>query len=79
MDLNRYQRLLKEVETLRSQADRADGENRSRPTRGADEFGVDTIKQAKAKFKELDAEYEKAKAEFEEATEQFEKEFGDKL
>ena len=79
MDLNRYQRLLKEVETLRSQADRADGKLQQLKQQLKEEFGVDTIKQAKAKFKELDAEYEKAKAEFEEATEQFEKEFGDKL
>lgn len=79
MNLEKYQKLLKKAEELRSQADRADGKLQQLKEQLKKEFGCNTIKEARTKFKKLDAEYKQATKAADEAMEKFEQEFGDRL
>lgn len=79
IDLQKYQRLKERVDELRREKDRASGVVSTIKDTLREEFGVSTLKEAKAKLQELKEEQTEAEAEYETRLKAFEKEFGEVL
>lgn len=75
--LERYNALKTKVETLATNKAKAEGALAQQMTRLKEEFGVDTIAEAREHAAELNTEADEAAAAFEEALTAFEKEWGD--
>jgi hypothetical protein len=69
----------KKLDRLRRESDRAAGVMDGIMKRLKDEFGCHTLKEAKAKLKEMQAQEAKAKSTFNKAFNAFEKEWGEVL
>lgn len=79
MDMARYQKMKKQVEQLRSEAERAAGREEQLMKQLKDQFGCTTIEEAQDKLKQLQTEAEKAKKVFDRKFDLFEAEWGEKL
>ena len=75
--LERYNALKAKVELLATNKAKAEGALSQQMARLKEEFGVDTIAEAREHATELNTEADEAAAAFEEALGDFEKEWGD--
>lgn len=78
MDLAKYNKLIKEVEKLKSEADRTAGKL-DQLKEQLKNFDCETVKEARAKLKKVSSEHSEAEAELEEKLQKLEEEFGDKI
>lgn len=71
----KYRQLKQEMETAKSEADRAQGQLDQLMTRLKEDFGCATLKEAKAKLEELEKEKATAEKAFEKALRAYEMEW----
>lgn len=74
-----YQRLVRQVESLRQQRDKAEGALQQLLKRLKEEFGCKTLVEAKRKLKELEDEERVGYKAYQEAREEFDKKWKGKL
>ena len=79
MELDQYQKMKKQMERLRSEAERAKGKEEQLLKQLQDQFGCRTIKEAKDKLVELECEKGKAEKAFDRKLKLFREEWGEKL
>jgi len=79
MELEQYQKLKKQVETLRSEAERAAGRLDQLMKQLGDEFGCKTLDEATAKLRALEVERTKAEQVFDKKYKLFQAEWGEQL
>lgn len=77
--LERYNQLAREIKAHQTELDRADGALRQLMSQLKDEFGCKTIKDAKAKKKQLVQQQKQLDEEAERMADDFEKQFGDRI
>lgn len=70
---SQYRRLKQDVEDAKSEAERSRGAHEQLVKRLKEEFGCDTVKEGKAKLKQLEAEAKQAEKEFQAAVKEYEK------
>lgn len=68
-----YRKLKRDVDSTRSEAQRAKGAYEQLMTQLKNEFGCKTLKEAKALLEDMEAKKEKAEKEFEKAMREYEK------
>ena len=79
MELDRYQTMKKQVEKLRSEAERAAGREEQLMKQLREQFGCKTIEEVRDKLEQLQAEAAKAEKIFNRKFKLFEEEWGEKL
>jgi len=79
MELDRYQKMKRQVEKLRSESERAAGRVEQLMVQLKEQFDCGTIKEAQAKLEKLEKDKEKAKKTFDAKFEAFNEEWGEKL
>jgi len=79
IDEAEFKRLKKKAEDARTARERAAGKLEAAMTRLKEEFGCETIAEAKTKAKQLDKEASQAEKDYETAKAEFEEEWEDEL
>lgn len=77
--IKRYQEIKAKAEKLQREADRAAGIAEAKKAELKNEFGCNSLKEAKELLKQYETEEKETRAEFEKALADFEENWGDKL
>jgi predicted nucleic acid-binding Zn-ribbon protein len=77
VDLRKFERLKKEVESARQQKDRAEGALQQAMKQLKDEMGCDSLDEARELEKKLSKQVKKAETDFESELESFEEKWGE--
>jgi predicted nucleic acid-binding Zn-ribbon protein len=77
VDLRKFDKLKREVETARQQKDRAEGALQQAMKQLKDEMGCDSLDEARELEKKLSRQVKKAEADFESELEAFEEKWGE--